>query len=67
MESAWNVLGVICPAIEGLNQLEIIAAIQLRLELDAVDRPDRLRPERCVPARLIHTNSMPHSSRSTRY
>ena len=54
MERARDVLGVERPAVEGHDQLEVVAAIELRLELVAADRPDRLDAERGVRVRLVH-------------
>ena len=44
MERAGNVLGVERPAIECLDQLEIVATIELCLELGAIDRLDGSGP-----------------------
>ena len=44
MERTGDVLGLESPPIEGLDQLEFVAAVELRHEFIAAYRPDGLLP-----------------------
>jgi hypothetical protein len=45
MEGARDVLRVERPAVESHDQLEVVGALDLRAELVATDRPNRLGSE----------------------
>src|SRR6266542_2142123 len=54
VDRAWDVLGLERPAIEGHDQLELLATVELPLELFAADGPNGLGAQGCVLARLVH-------------
>jgi hypothetical protein len=53
MKRARDPLRVIGPAVEGHDELEWIASIELRLQLVPTDRLDRLRAEDRIPMGLF--------------